>query len=571
MKHTLFIPFLLLFAGLVNAQQTEVATRLNNQEAIPAAIAVAPASFNAASGITLPSVAGYEDATLVLKQQYSSMLGEHFLYQQVYEGIPVYGAYLKVNKDKHGNLLSAFHTLIHVDEFETTAATPAADYWAVDGHKLIAAVSAKEGHHFILKQPGGALLYSYDKRLYYRDTMAKAMVFNPDPVTSAGVIYGQGGTYKSFNDSDYALLNDQRVLKEFPARFDEGTFHLANKYSIITEFENPAHVPSISENGEFFFTRSQIGFKEVMAMYHIYAVQLFIQSLGFNEANYQLKVDPHASNGDNSYFSYQENGDTTLRFGLGGVPDAEDADVIVHEYTHAISFSLNPDGDVINAAMERRAIEEGLCDAMACAYSKRLIPLNWRNVFNWDGHNEFWGGRNGNSSKTYEDKINSMYSDCEIWSSAMNSLSEAIGEDALIKLMLSVIPQFTPNTTMPQAARMMYDADSIMNNKVHLVELANEFNARKFGNFPVGLNDIAFDRDFSLLNTLAFAQGTGDANLSTKQGGVFAIEVIDVNGRKINSMEGSSVVLKTDDYRPGIYFVSITFNGRSGYHKLVKY
>ncbi|MEZ4916786.1 MAG: hypothetical protein R2836_07345 [Chitinophagales bacterium] len=55
----------------------------------------------------------------------------------------------------------------------------------------------------------------------------------------------------------------------------------------------------------------------------------------------QISVDTHGNNGaDNSFFSPA----TPLRliFGEGGVDDAEDADVIIHEYGHAISHFAAP-------------------------------------------------------------------------------------------------------------------------------------------------------------------------------------------------------------------------------------
>lgn len=569
MKHTLILCLFSALCQLSIAQHADVAGKLIKQQSIPAVLTSAPGAFRGVEHQPEFAVKGFEDCELVLKNQYNSKLGTHYLYQQVYRKIPVYGSYVKVNVNTNGDVLSSFHTLVHTSDYKVPEIfSPGADYWAAGNNELFAAIAEKKDHYFILKQADGTPLYVKDQRLYYTDTMVKALVFNPDPITTAGVSYGEGGTYKNFHDSDYALLNDQRVLKSFPARFDNDTFRLANKYCIIKEFEAPVVAPYVSLTDEFFFTRSQYGFKEVMAMYHVYATQLYIQSLGFNEVNYQLKIDAHASEGDNSYFSYEENNDTTLRFGLGGVPDAEDADVIVHEYTHAISFSLNPDG--IEGG-DRRAIEEGLCDAMCCAYSKKLSTFKWRNIFGWDGHNEFWGGRDGSSPKTYEDKIDSYYSDSEIWSSAMNNLTEAIGEDALIRLMLIVIPQFNPYITMPQAAKLMYDADSILNNKVHLVQLAQEFNARKFGTFPVGLNDITFDKNFSITNTMAFAQGAGDAKIALKQSGVFHVQVSDINGKILNEETATELTMKTDDYKSGIYFLQIRYNDLTGYYKLVRY
>ena len=318
----------------------------------------------------------------------------------------------------------------------------------------------------------------------------------------------------------------------------------------------------------FDFTRKQIGFKEVMALYHISQVQAYVKSLGFNNlVNYQLSVDPHSSNADQSYFSYDP--DTSLHFGLGGVPDAEDADVIVHEYTHAISHSLNPT-DAIGT--ERRALEEAICDAMCCAYSKKNNPFLWKNIFGWDGHNEFWNGRNGASPKTYENKVGDFYSDSEIWSSAMNNLIEKIGEDIVIKLLLNLIPQLSPNTTMPQAAKIMYDIDSIINNSNYRWVLAEEFVARKLGDFYTGTNEVLFNKQISLLNTYDFSNGIGNASIKINQTGTFNVQMYDVNGHVILSRNNiNQLDLNPTDFGVGMYLLYLNYNGKTAYVKVFRY
>ena len=59
-------------------------------------------------------------------------------------------------------------------------------------------------------------------------------------------------------------------------------------------------------------------------------------------------------------------GNSYLLFGEGGVDDAEDADVIIHEYAHAISYAASPE---TNSGTERRGLDEGLGDYFAAIYS----------------------------------------------------------------------------------------------------------------------------------------------------------------------------------------------------------
>ena len=119
--------------------------------------------------------------------------------------------------------------------------------------------------------------------------------------------------------------------------------------------------------------------------------------------NYQIAVDVYALNGnDNSEFISSTN-PPRLNFGQGGVDDAEDADVLIHEYAHAVSHSAAP-GSLIG--YERLAIDEGFGDYWAAVYSKMLNEYNYKELYNWDGHNEFWEGRSIDHERKYNDGLN---------------------------------------------------------------------------------------------------------------------------------------------------------------------
>jgi len=83
------------------------------------------------------------------------------------------------------------------------------------------------------------------------------------------------------------------------------------------------------------YTRSDDRFEEVMVYYHVDQNQRYIQSLGFNNIiNRPLPAHAHYASVDNSFFSAAG----YIAFGDGGTDDAEDADVIIHEYGHAIQW-----------------------------------------------------------------------------------------------------------------------------------------------------------------------------------------------------------------------------------------
>src|SRR5690606_2338598 len=92
---------------------------------------------------------------------------------------------------------------------------------------------------------------------------------------------------------------------------------------------------------EFHLTRSQAGFDGVMAYYHLNTMMKYVnETLGVQAMPLPpqtvVRFDPHGLNGDdNSHFV---GGSQILAFGEGGVDDAQDADVIVHELGHGLHY-----------------------------------------------------------------------------------------------------------------------------------------------------------------------------------------------------------------------------------------
>jgi hypothetical protein len=83
-----------------------------------------------------------------------------------------------------------------------------------------------------------------------------------------------------------------------------------------------------------------------MAYYWVTQAQRYIQSLGFgstlqavNKRQQLLRINQFG--GDNSFYS-DGTGKLTITFGKGGVDDAEDAEVIVHEYGHSVQDNQVP-------------------------------------------------------------------------------------------------------------------------------------------------------------------------------------------------------------------------------------
>ena len=267
------------------------------------------------------------------------------------------------------------------------------------------------------------------------DTSAMALVYLPDPLTTANVNYGT--PYSDNDDQTNPELDNERKTVEIRTDFQNGEFILENEYIKIVDIADPDFTPVTSTDGTFFFNRSQSGFEDVNAYYHLTTFQEYLQGLGFNNlcTEQAIKVDPHGTPNDNSFFRY---GDQSIVFGDGGVDDAEDADVIIHEYGHAISNCAAMMTNTTGASSERNALDEAYGDYLATSYSRSLSDNNWEDMFTWDGHNEYWSGRNVASNAHYpEDLDNSIFNNSQIFSSVMMEIWEVLGRECTDKLLLS--------------------------------------------------------------------------------------------------------------------------------------
>ena len=259
----------------------------------------------------------------------------------------------------------------------------------------------------------GAILRVRDQSLRVDGT---GLAFDPDPLTTAEVAYNAPG-YTDGNDANTPQLaaeTFQRTLRDL--EFSAGLYHLRGPFCRIEEFEAPFSPPVNSPNpAGFQFTRDHQGFEDVEVYFGIDESQRWIQSLGFfNIQNGPIWCDTHGFNGaDNSHYIPSTN---RLAWGEGGVDDAEDMDVVLHEYGHAIQHGSVPGwggGDM-------GAMGEGFGDYWAGSYSAAISLYRWEWVFNWDGHNPFWGGRILNHAGLYPSGwVGGIHNQGQLWSSTL--------------------------------------------------------------------------------------------------------------------------------------------------------
>jgi hypothetical protein len=218
-------------------------------------------------------------------------------------------------------------------------------------------------------------------------------------------------------------------------------------------------------NGKFLFKRGQAGFNEVMVYFHIDRVQRYIQELGFNNVlNKPIKVNVNGPiNDDNSSYSP---GTKALTFGRGGVDDAEDADIILHEYGHAIQDDQVPG---FGESAQAGAMGEGFGDYLAASFFADVKPAKLKPcIGTWDavaysGDDPPSLRRLDSNKKFPKDLKGEVHDDGEIWSACLWELRGQLGRQTADKLILAHHFQISRSAGFEDAANGLVTVDKVLN------------------------------------------------------------------------------------------------------------
>ena len=282
----------------------------------------------------------------------------------------------------------------------------------------------------------------------------------PNPITSTGIPTIADHLAGQSYGSDYPVLTNARFAQSMNALAPGG--HLDGVYastSATVAFERATEPTQIFE-----YTRSDQRFDEVMAYYWVTQSELYIQSLGFkNINNRQLLLNVNGTTDDNSFY---QNG--SLTFGTGGIRDAEDAEVILHETGHSIQDSQVP-GLLDTDHHDIHSMSEGFSDYWAASFFADQGPKSpaWDVFFDqWDGSIgvNSHPAANGNppylrrldSSKHFpEDLDQEVHDDGEMWSACLWNVRRLLGRTASDKLLLESNFFLTPDATYADAAEII--------------------------------------------------------------------------------------------------------------------
>jgi hypothetical protein len=317
-----------------------------------------------------------------------------------------------------------------------------------------------------------------------RHATGSALLYVPNPVVQQGSYAG----LKDRDDRDSPLLNGLR-LPVMLERLSGTNGCLEGQYASVGL--GPRKTPVCAPGGNFTaFTRHSDKFEAAMAYYHIDRARAYIDGLGLSKAysSQPQKVRVDAISDDNSFFSPRQR---SLTFGTGGVDDAEDADVILHEYGHSLQDQAL---HLFGASLPAASIGEGWGDydaAMMSAQETGGDPAHDPCMFEWDATSYT---KNACARRT--DKpitLAAAKKRCggdphcigEAWSGALWALRGALGLDTsgfsvMDRVALESNFMLTRRATFRDGARALLAADQLLYASTHSAAIAAEMVRRGF-------------------------------------------------------------------------------------------
>ena len=414
-----------------------------------------------------------ETQDLNLERNYESPIGQHVIFNQYYLGVPVYGAQIALHFNRSGEIITVNNSyqpdillksvdpqvsrssaigraaaLVKANEISSAAAELIV--YDFNGSFLLAwrIVIPTDGPTwpvFIDARSGKVLSRLHDLNRYVNGTgqvfMVNAIVATQDnslrdnldaasavPLNAYTTVTLQGLLGNGFLDGDYASSANTKKRAS----------------SLVNDFS---------------FDRSSDGFSETMGYYYIDHAERYIQSLGFNNINNRQQV--FAVNRlkiDNSFYSPQSK---EISLGLGGVDDAEDAEVILHEYGHSIQDDQVPG---FGNTLEAGSMGEGFGDYCGASVSAQFSGgFQDLCLAEWDATSYSSTNppclRRLDSTKHYpEDLRGQVHADGEIWSAALWQIRDSLGAANADRAVLASHFLLAPGATFNQGANAVVTA-----------------------------------------------------------------------------------------------------------------
>jgi len=422
-----------------------------------------------------PSLPGF-----VLTSDRKTPMGHVYVFSQRADGVPVYGGELKIHFDRDGHVVGLTNTSVPRAKLPAMAPSLKAEQAIQAARGQIPPdLSDKEE----MGEPGPSA-----KLVIYADTgtstLAWEVIVHANGSAWQVLVHAQTGKalapardlnrYATGTGQVFLVnaimaardnsLRDQKdaasavpptVYRSVTLLGLDGSGFLDGIYA--SSSDSKRRVSSASQT--FVFDRSENGFSETMGYYYLDYAQRYIQSLGFSTVNNRQQVfSVDRSKKDNSFYQLSTK---NITFGTGGVDDAEDADVVWHEYGHSILDDQVPG---YGTTLEADSIGEGFGDYWAGTLGAQLSGgFQDACVAEWDATSYSSTTppclRRLDGIKHYpESVVGEVHDDGEMWSAALWQIRAAIGVTKADTVILQHHFLLTPDTSFNQAADALVTA-----------------------------------------------------------------------------------------------------------------
>ncbi|NRA08993.1 MAG: choice-of-anchor B family protein, partial [Myxococcales bacterium] len=437
---------------------------------------------------------GLEDLLLVDERQ--STAGFHTRFQQTLNGIPVYDSSISVNQDADGALQSLYsdyralapgnplpdvssaearvvaREAAGVEATRLTTASELVWYPRDNGStalawKLVVYAATPLGDFLSLVDAHDGKLLLQENRIAFET--GSGFVYQPNPMQSSG-----DTSLVDNGDATSASLDAERVSVTLQG-LDAGVATLKGEFVDLVSLAGGKSVPDAEEGDRVYeYDRSDPKFEQVVIYHTIDSMQRYFHSLGFDDdvgaangiRDFPTLAHAHWYEEDQSFYS---TGDDALHFGDGGVDDGEDADIIAHEYGHAVQHDQNS----CWGGGEMGAMGDGFGDYLAASFYAGSGDATYQGsnaacVGDWDASS--YSGttppclRRVDGNKQYPgDLTGSVHADGEIWSRALWDIRAVLGATTADQLVLEHHFHLPCSATMVDAANEFLQADVNLN------------------------------------------------------------------------------------------------------------
>jgi hypothetical protein len=437
---------------------------------------VGGATPGVAKGAALPS-------DLRRGETVTSLTGAHEHFIQTYAGYPVLGGYLVRHTDDRGAVtiedgrIAMSGQIATAPTISKTQARRIAGAGRTETELMVAApagratlawvVHGADGQNTVVDATTGEVLA---QQIVAAGATGTGRVFEPNPVVTL-----DDQSLTDQNDADYPALQAAYVWREL--RHLDGSGYLNGAYASVTGTGKRAYAANLVYD----YGRSDGRFEQVMGYYGMTVAQDYLQELGFTNINAEPQVLLVNTPGetDNSFYIPAQD---RIKLGHGAVDDAEDLDVVWHEYGHAFQDDQAP-GWGVGVGWDARSIDEGFGDYWAVTMSQEvgqtggLVPC----VADWDStayttdvphclrsvdtdltvDDRTYGDLNDNRYRPWGPH-EAGHHDSQIWSRALWDINQALGRTRADTIIVETNFYLVPDAMWnPTAGRMVWVADQL--------------------------------------------------------------------------------------------------------------